>query len=220
MDRIPLVLIPGLATDGRVFAPQREAFPDLIVPEWLEPRRRETLCAYAERWADQIRAPGPLVVGGLSLGGMLALELARHLPARRVVLIGSCRHPRAVNRWLHAAERLARPWPTGLMERVKKFTPAVVGRGGTIPRERRGLLAEMLQSSPADFIRWGGRALLEWPGCADCRVPVWHIHGGRDWVIPLRNVSPTRVIPEGSHVLNLSHPAEVSSFLDEATREA
>ena len=36
-----LVLVPGVGADQRMFAPQRAAFPDLMVPRWLTPHRNE-----------------------------------------------------------------------------------------------------------------------------------------------------------------------------------
>ena len=208
-----LVLVPGLATDARVFHPQSAAFPHLEVPVWREPRRDESLRDYAARLAAGIRPDGPIVLGGLSIGGMIALEMARHLPVRRVVLIASCRHPRAVNRPLRAAERITRPWPTAWYRPLLPLAPLVVGRGGSIRREDRRLLGRMAQEVPLDIIRWGARALLQWPGVERLSVPVSHIHGGRDWVIPARGVSPDVVVPCGSHVLTLSHPREVNEFL-------
>ncbi len=215
-----LVLLPGLGTDARLFGAQRAAFPALEVPDWIEPRAREPLAGYAQRLAARIDPSSPLVIGGVSLGGMLALEMARHLPARRVVLIGSCTHPRAVSPALRWVERLSRPWPTGLLERLTILAPLFVGLGGTVPREGRRLLARMAQEVPAAFIRWGARAILEWPGGPDPGVPVTHIHGGRDWVIPRGRVEPTHTIPEGSHVLNLSHPKAVNEFLRGCLRDA
>ena len=86
-----LVLLPGLGTTGELFRPQRRAFPDLEVPPWLDPHRGESLPGYGRRMAAAL-APGPsdLVLGGVSFGGMVALEMARHLPTRAVGLIASC----------------------------------------------------------------------------------------------------------------------------------
>jgi pimeloyl-ACP methyl ester carboxylesterase len=210
-----LVLIPGLGADARVFGPQLKAFPDAIAPAWIEPARREPLASYAQRLAAGIDASSPVVLAGLSLGGMLALEMARHLPTRRVVLIASCTHPSAVRRVMRLVEIAGRIWPVRAAEWLKSFAPPVMGRGGTVPDEGRRVLIDMLRDTPADFIRWGGRAIFEWPGRADPGVPVVHIHGALDWVIPMKGVRPTRIIPEGSHVLNLSHPDEVTGFLKE-----
>ena len=48
----PLVLLPGLAADARLFTRQRRALgPNLITPEWPalppDPDRRETLRSFA-----------------------------------------------------------------------------------------------------------------------------------------------------------------------------
>jgi thioesterase domain-containing protein len=62
-----------------MFGPQRAAFPHLEVPAWLDPSPGETLASYGHRFADVIGPRGPLVIGGASFGGMVALEAARWL---------------------------------------------------------------------------------------------------------------------------------------------
>jgi pimeloyl-ACP methyl ester carboxylesterase len=214
-----LVLIPGLGVDARFLHHQRAAFADLVVPEWLEPEPREPLSHYAERMAGIVLATvrdHPVVVGGVSLGGMLALEMSRHLNARAVVLIGSCRHPSAISPLLHLGERAGRLLPSPLISWSRRFGPLVLGRGGRIPlpTEDRRLLAAMVRSVSVPLLRWGSRAIFEWPG-TDPRVPVRHIHGECDWVIPVSRLQPPpdRVVPGGSHIVNMSHPHEVNAFL-------
>src|SRR5687767_14399988 len=53
-DPVPLILLPGMAADGRLFAPQRAAFPQLVVPAWIDPLPRESLRAYAARLARRV----------------------------------------------------------------------------------------------------------------------------------------------------------------------
>jgi len=90
---IPLILFPGMGADARLFAPQRAAFPQLIVPTWIKPERGESLAAYAERCARQIDPGEECFVGGASFGGFVAVEAARHLRAKACFLIGSARGP-------------------------------------------------------------------------------------------------------------------------------
>ncbi len=47
-DTRPIILLPGMTADGRMFRLQRPAFPSLITPDWIEPRDREPLGAYAQ----------------------------------------------------------------------------------------------------------------------------------------------------------------------------
>jgi len=210
-----LVLLPGLGADARFLHYQRAAFPQMIVPAWLDPEPRESLQHYAERLAGTVRADGPVVVGGVSLGGMLALEMARYLDTKGVVLISSCRHPTAVTWLLRTAEPCSRLLPNALLQFSHHFGPLVLGRGGELPADDKRLLVQMVKDLPVKFIRWGARAVLEWPGAADLPMPVRHIHGENDWVIPTRGVKPDRVVPRGAHVLNMTHPREVNEFLRE-----
>jgi pimeloyl-ACP methyl ester carboxylesterase len=89
----------------------------------------------------------------------------------------------------------------------------VVGRGGGVRPADRKLLGEMVSQVPVPLLRWGSRAIMEWPGAEEVAAPVHHIHGDHDWVIPLRCVKPTVVVPGGSHVLNLSNSDEVNGLL-------
>lgn len=212
-----LVLVPGLGVDGRLFEPQRAVLPDLLVPEWPSPEPRESLAHYAARMAAAVKAAesGPVVVGGVSFGGMLALEMSQHLDTRAVALIASCRSPRGVCLPLRFAEYPARVLPSALVSWSRVFAPLVVGRGG-VPREHRAMLIEMIRGVSVPLLRWGARAIMEWPGRDELAVPVHHIHGDRDWVIPVAGVKPTQVVHGGAHVLNLSHPDEVNGFLRKA----
>ncbi len=222
-----------MGVDGRLFRPQVAAFAFAETPAWREPEPRESLAHYAVRMAESVLAQDradarPIVVGGLSLGGMVALEMSRHLPAACVVLIASCRESDAVARLLKLAEFAARGIPLDVVERAKGLAPPFLGRGGAgggpgrVPPADRALLGEMLATIPASFLRWAGRAIMEWPGATDVRIPVHHIHGDRDWVIPLSRVRRTRppleieVVAGGPHVLNLSHPGEVNAALARA----
>jgi pimeloyl-ACP methyl ester carboxylesterase len=88
-----VVLLPGMAADERLFEPQRRAFPNLIVPPWIEPEPCEPLAAYARRMAARLNSSDLLLIGGVSFGGIVALEMADHLGLAECVLISSIRSP-------------------------------------------------------------------------------------------------------------------------------
>src|SRR5262245_19159901 len=89
----PLILIPGMGADGRIFRAQHTAFQNLCVPKWITPLRNESLASYARRFAAIINPHQPCYLGGASFGGVVALEMARYLDVRVVFLIGSLRSP-------------------------------------------------------------------------------------------------------------------------------
>jgi len=79
MTKTPLLLIPGLLCSPRLFAPQVAALSDIadiVVPDW----RRAPLSIWdswesAARWIVDQMPPGKFALAGLSLGGMLAVEI-------------------------------------------------------------------------------------------------------------------------------------------------
>lgn len=87
MAKIPLLLIPGLLCSPRLFAPQVAALADtadVVVPDW----RRAPLSIWdswesAARWCVEQMPPGKFALAGLSLGGMLAVEIMQ-IAAERV----------------------------------------------------------------------------------------------------------------------------------------
>ncbi|MGW8258357.1 MAG: alpha/beta hydrolase, partial [Thermoguttaceae bacterium] len=103
-----MIFLPGLGADARLFNPQRLAFPDLVVPEWIAPKKAEGLAEFAARMAETINTDGPFVLAGVSLGGMMAYEIARHIRPQALILIASCRSREGVNSFMRVAGRL---WP-------------------------------------------------------------------------------------------------------------
>jgi pimeloyl-ACP methyl ester carboxylesterase len=209
-----LVLFPGLGADARLFGRQQDGFPDLVVPPWLEPRSRESLEDYGQRMAQTIEPHDRLYIGGASFGGMVALEAAQHLPTRGVILLGSCVSPASIPPRHRLAARVCAVLPCAMMRWCPMTGPLLThmlgaGRG----RAERDLLLDMFKASPAPFIRWGCRAMCAWRGRADATLPVWHIHGAADRMIPVRYVRPTRVVPGAGHVLTMTHPDEVNAFI-------
>jgi pimeloyl-ACP methyl ester carboxylesterase len=204
-----------MAADARLFAAQAATFPTLRVQPWIPPRPGESLRGYAARLAPLVDPGRPCLVGGASFGGVVALELAAHLPVLGCVLIGSVRSPAGLPwRW-----RLLRPaaalGPDGL--RVLAGLVARLGRpflrGGTVGRLRR------LARPDAGFVRWAVGAVVRWrPSPAARRVRVFHIHGAADRVLPVELARPDVVVPGGGHALSVFRPAEVNEFLAGAVR--
>jgi pimeloyl-ACP methyl ester carboxylesterase len=261
-----LILLPGLGADQRLFEPQRKAFPELVVPPWIPPRKGETLPDYAVRMAETIApllrnhlgtgsffgenarflanssaenmdlSPLPLILGGVSFGGMMAYEMARHLRPNAVVQIASCRTRQGIGNFFHAGGRLL-PWVPVQAWDVTKWLSSPVTRiySRLQPSDREKLVA-MFKEMDSRFMHWVLQAILKWdpkPLEGDCpnfrvgengtvplgnrkRTRVFQIHGGRDPLISVRRVQPDKIIPDGGHMINVSHAEEVNAFIREA----
>jgi pimeloyl-ACP methyl ester carboxylesterase len=207
---IPIILLSGMAADERLFTSQLAAFPNLRVQPWIPPRPGASLREYAARLAPLIDPRRPCIVGGASFGGLVALELVRHLPVRSCILIGSVRSPADLPwRW-----RVLRPvallGPDAL--RVLAAASATFGRRFLARGRLRAL--RRLASPEAEFLRWALCAVMRWrPGPIPRGVPVYHIHGSADRVLPVARARPDVVVPGGAHALSLFNPTAVNDFI-------
>jgi pimeloyl-ACP methyl ester carboxylesterase len=208
-----LILLPGLGTDGRLFDAQRQAFRDLWSPPWIVPRSYERLADYAERLAEVTAAREPFVIGGVSLGGMIAYEVARHVKAQAVILIASCRTRQGIRGFFHAAGHIWPAVPTGAFKVAKFLSLPALRMFGKMTPAQQQLCSKMFSETDAGFMHWAVSAILHWNPTPLRQVPVYQIHGARDQIIPAKFVSADQLIPGGGHMINLTHADAVNAFI-------
>jgi pimeloyl-ACP methyl ester carboxylesterase len=209
-----------MGADERLFAAHRAAFPHLVIPPWPEPQASETLEHYGARMAEGLQVDEPFYLGGASLGGMVALEIARHRRPEAVCLIGSCRSGRCVPLHWRVLVRALRPAPARFVTGARWAVSPVARRLQRFTRDQERLFRDMFARTPVRFLRWASAALLAWSFRGELACPVRHIHGEHDTFLPLRRMRPDRVVAGGGHVLSLTHPEEVNAFLLETIAAA
>lgn len=87
--REPLVLLPGMMCDGRIFAAQIRTFSGSMPVMVLPLAGGDTVEKIAARMLSHL--PPRFALAGLSMGGILAMELVRRAPERisRLCLMGA-----------------------------------------------------------------------------------------------------------------------------------
>ncbi|MDY0167014.1 MAG: alpha/beta hydrolase [Thermoguttaceae bacterium] len=215
-----LILLPGVGADARLFEPQRAAFPDLLVPEWLPPEPKEPLPHYAARMAEAMaplfEGAEPVVLGGVSFGGMVAYEAARHVRPAAVVQIASCRSRHAVRAMLRLTRPVAATMLPSALRVAKMMSPMAVELLTNLKTKQRNFFVEMFKEADPAFMKWALTTILDWEPAPPPDVPVRQIHGRRDLLISVSNVEADEVIPNGGHLINMTHPAEVNAFIRKA----
>jgi pimeloyl-ACP methyl ester carboxylesterase len=216
-----LILFPGLGADERLFEPQRRGLPRvrIEVPRWIEPLSiDESIESYSKRLAATIEpavAGERLFLGGVSLGAIVALEAARHLPGTRAVfMMGGCRDTRAVAPFFRFACSLTRWVPAAGLKLILYGSPAALVLFESLSWRNMRLYAHMINDSSPTQVRWAAGAMPAYRSAGDPPgVRVRLIHGQRDLIIPPKNVHPDYVIPHGRHLVSLTRPAEVNRIL-------
>jgi len=221
---IPLVWIPGHMCGDWLYAPQRGAWPG---PDSVaDVTRDDTLGAMANRLLET--APERFALAGLSLGGMVAMEVMARAPGRVAGALLMDTDPTAAREreiaWREGemADVVARG-PEGYVGRfVEKFyahDADVAGRLGPATRTR---MAEM----PVEVISAQARALdtrrTLTDDLGDFGAPVEVVVGAHDRVCPprlhrkLAGALPDAVlteIPGCGHIATLEAPETVTDRL-------
>jgi pimeloyl-ACP methyl ester carboxylesterase len=210
-----IIFLPGLACDARLLEPQRALPADIEVPPWIDPLdEHESLTSYARRLAATLDTSRPFHLGGISFGGMVAVEVARHVRPERLFLMSSCTSRRGIPHAARVAGDVLLPYlPPPVLKRVKtipsmmrKFGPARLVTGNAVVRE-------MLRECCPRLFAWSLAAVLTWDGHADPLPPLVHVKGDRDCVLPPHLCRPTHVVRGAGHLMNLTHAREVNEVL-------
>ena len=204
--------ISGLAGDYRMFRSIRLPAPyEIIHLHWIEPYAGESLADYALRMSVSIDAEKPFGLVGLSMGGMITAEIAKHRQPVFRVLLSSIRSARELPWYFRMAGhlRLQHLVPVAIVKKVSyhkrmftRETPA-----------DKALLRDMIRSCDDRFIVWSMNAVLNWKESA-FPSPQLHIHGAADAVLPARLTTPTHLLPRAGHLMVLTNAAEINKILE------
>ena len=205
----------GLSASREVYEPQLRQFPNAVVPDWPEPLKGETLQEYAERFSGQLSSLRPCILGGMSFGGMLAQEMVPFLEPESLILIATIRGPDEFPLYVRIGKRLRGLLPYLPIRALQAMTIVLELPGVRAMFPLRRVLARQFREADPWLFRWSLEQLLTWPKSPEVNVPVWHIHGDRDPVLPHHRTTPNRLVAGGGHVLTLTHPAEVNQFIDD-----
>lgn len=225
MTEPTLIFLPGLGDDHRLFKHQLEAFPGSIAVDWIDPKPGESLEEYAVRLARSLPKPtGRIIVCGLSLGGMVAPYIARHLEATFCIRLATVRD---------RAEFPIRYYPAWLLMRACPALSWTILSGARLaargflvlsPLWRRRFDLDTLRAfvgTRTSTLFRLTRMMLDWAyrrrdsvesGPTD-PCPGLQIHGTRDLLLPIRRTRPDIRIDHAGHLLSLSHPNEINRII-------
>ena len=207
--------VSGLGADERVFKLLDAKGYNPVHIQWIEPERGEPIGDYAQRLAKQMvadDAEDPTVIG-LSFGGLIAVEMARHIPDAKVVLLSSAKTADEVPfyfRWFRWFP-IHRIFPFKTLLWMGYWVAYWLFSAETV--EERKLLRAILVDTEPNFLKWALHRVVVWDNQT---VPeqITHVHGGCDRIFPRRFVKPDILLEDGGHLMVLNRAAQVSRILD------
>lgn len=196
--------IPGLAADCRVFHHIRvPSGYTLKCLSWMKIEQGDTLVSYALKMATQIDRSKPFMLMGLSMGGMLATEIAKHFPVEQLILISSISSSTELPSWY----RWAYKWFGKLV-----FQPHLIRWGIYVKRmisaesqEDKQLIKKYAAQLNITFIHQCIQLILNWRSSVQT-VNAIHIHGSADWILPYYNKKAPFIIKHAGHLMIFDRP--------------
>ena len=195
MNSENIIFLPGLAADSRMFHKLKPAFPEAVYIDWIPALKGESLLSYAGRLSREI-PKGEYLIAGASFGGIIGLHLAEYLNCRGCVLIGSVSSPRQIS------------WTKKLVLKSGLLQRSFLSSGNKGYRRQ-------LNGKKGEFISWAYSQLGRWKE-RKLQCPVYHIHGSKDSIFPLKKLKADKVLNGGHNIIH-SHPEEITVYIKEVS---
>ena len=211
----PIYFISGLGADERVFRLLNLPGYELHYIVWEQPEKNETLAEYTARLLPQIKSEAPVIIA-VSFGGIIAQEMARLIPIKKLVIISSLKNRNELPPLYKFASaiRLNRIIPALFFKRSTWITDIFFGVKGT---SEKNLLKNILQSTDTAFLKWAIEQALHWKPDST-PFDITHIHGTNDMILPIKYIRPDYRIEGGGHLMVLNKAREVSAILREVLK--
>ncbi|MGZ3882165.1 MAG: alpha/beta fold hydrolase [Flavisolibacter sp.] len=205
--------ISGLGADEKAFERLEVKGCTLQHINWMPPAANESISSYATRMLAYVKEENPIILG-LSFGGMIAIEMAKQVPIKKLILVSTVKRYMEIPRWMRIAGTL----------NLHKLIPIRSNRLTEKADDRRMGIKTPEEKKFVDFYRknadqkyvdWAVDQILNWK---NTWVPpnTYQIHGEEDRMFPIRNIrEPDYVIRNGSHIMVLNKAAEVSACIEE-----
>ncbi len=207
-----LYLLPGTGSDARVFdkleLPKKYTVHHLA---YSTPSPSMNLQKYAQHLAVQLDTTQPINLIGVSLGGMLAVEIAKQIEVENIIIIASAK----------SFEEL--PWQYRIQRKLKihkllsgkfyKHSAKLLQPLFEPDRDYdRSLFKAMISSKDPEFLKQAIRMMIEWE--SDIPLPeLVHIHGTKDNTLPIKHIQADHSIEGGSHMMVYSRSEEINKIL-------
>lgn len=223
----PLLLIPGHMCDGRMWGPQLAAFAHRPI-HLAEIAGAETVEALAA--SVLASAPPTFALAGLSMGGIVAMEVARQAPGRveRLALLDTNPLPEAEAVKAERRARMARVAEGRLAEVVREEMKPLYLAPGPGKGAIMDLCHDMAVGLGPEVFRRQSLALMSRPDQRETlrslRVPALILTGAEDRLVPferhglMAGLMPQArlVVVEGAgHLPVLENPAATDAALRE-----
>ena len=204
-------LIAGLGADTRVYNNIDLNEYEVICVDWVLPHKTDTLTTYAQKLIYQYNILNNSIVIGNSLGGMIAVEMAKIIPVRKVILISSIKTIDEAP-WYFRFFRMIPVYkivPNSLLNSMGFMIEVFFGKMNAADS---WLFKDMLKNSSPVFMKWAMDAVLKWDNTI---VPphIFQIVGDQDLIFSYKRIRGATIVKGGTHIMIFDKAKEINKWL-------
>jgi len=189
MKIVNLYCMPGMAASPKIFE-----FISLPKPikihllSWIPPLKDEPLTDYAIRMCERVTQTNPILLG-VSFGGVLVQEMSKYLPGCQVVIVSSIKSKDELPLSMKMAKKTNahKLLPMQWINNLDNLSLFVFGEG---IQKRLALYQKYLSERNPDYLSWDKTEISN---------NIIHIHGEKDTVFPIKNLSHPFIKIKGGH---------------------
>ncbi|WP_456314937.1 alpha/beta hydrolase [Pseudomonas shirazensis] len=203
MSKIPVYFMPGLAASSAIFERIHldEDLFEMYFLEWEIPILKESLTDYAIRISKKIKHPNPVLIG-VSFGGILVQEIAKHIDARKVIIISSVRSSGEFPRRMKIGKttKAYKLIPMKILLNIESLAKYSFGEK---INKRIQLYEKFLSVRDIRYLQWAVESVIRW-NRSQIDEKVVHIHGDQDDVFPIKYIKSCIIVKGGTHIMILN----------------
>lgn len=206
--------ISGQAADEKLF--ENLTLPSYLkinYVRWIEPLKRESLIDYCKRLSIQIDTSGEFVLVGVSLGGIVSVELNKILHPKQTIIISSIATRYELRPLLKFIRffRIHKIVPSGF---YKWYSPLLDWYFGAKDQREKALLRFYAKSTTRNYMKWAVNEILNWKN-EKRPTSLFHVHGTKDRIFPYKMTHADVLIKDGTHLMVHNRANEISKILSE-----
>lgn len=206
-------LIPGVGADQRLFdrfeLPQHE----VVYLNWKPFGNARGMKEYAQVMASEINQNEAYAILGVSMGGMIAVEMAKILNPVHTILVSSSKDHTEFPPKIRIT-RATKVHYLGWGGLIKWFSLRAKKSLGVKAGGDYETMVAMMKGTDNRHFRKSIMAIMDWRN-SEIPTNLTHIHGTADWILPHEHVKADYYIEGGTHVMIYDAGPEISTLVGE-----
>lgn len=213
-NKTVIYCFPGQGSDKHLF--DSISVDSNYILEFIEygsPEKGMSMESFAKSLSAKIDTTRNFILLGVSLGGMICIELSELLHPEKTIIISSAKNRKELPLRYTFQRKIPLYKIFGgrtLLAGAKFLQPIVEPDRN----KNKDTFKRMISSKDPTYMKRTVSLIINWGRISNSKR-IYQIHGNNDHTIPLRNITnPDFIINKGSHMIALSRPAEINRTLN------